>query len=322
MRSGWLLAAILAGCYQPTLHEGAPCGPGASCPTGQECRTGTCYFTTTPADANAGGDDAADVDASMIVTPDAPPDGPPYIAWGTPALLTSLETTGSGEDDPTISNDKLTVILKAAPTGQTDDDLYMCTRTALTDTFTCALITALNATPSQESSPEISPDGLTLYFSSDRVTAGNGDVYKSTYSNGMWGAPVMDADLSVGNVGDHAISPDGLTAVTIHSGTFYVFSRATTSAAWGTGTVHNELTTGVTSVAAPTITNGAQTIYFHAGSPRDIYVSHRNANGTFQTATAVAELNTTATRDAAPFVLQSDKYMIFERDYDIFETSR
>ena len=103
--------------------------------------------------------------------------------------------------------------------------------------------------------------------------------------------------------------------------TIYIQTRANTSATWGTGVAHNELNVSNDN-AAPTITNGASTIYFHAGSPRDIYVSHRNPNGTFQAPTPVAELDGATTRDAAPFVVQTDDYMIFERESDIFETTR
>ncbi|HUS27439.1 MAG TPA: hypothetical protein VMZ53_02990 [Kofleriaceae bacterium] len=329
MRSGWLLAAGLAGaigaagaagCYQPTLHEGAPCGEGATCPSGQECRAGTCFFTSTPADANLFGD-AIELDSSMI-TVDAPPDGPPYIAWGTPVELTTLELAEDAEDDPSVTTNKLTIVLSAKIVAAPNDrDLYIGTRSAMTDSFVVTPLTVLNATPSGETSGEISADGSTLYFVSDRVTAGDGDVYVSTQTGGVWAAPTLVPQLSVGNVNDIAISPDGLTAVIVH-GAFYVHTRASTTAAWSAGVAHSELTTGLASATAPTITNGAQTIYFHAGATRDVYTSHRNANGTFPTATPVAELNTTASRDAAPFVSQTDNYMIFERDYDIFETTR
>ncbi|HTL38392.1 MAG TPA: hypothetical protein VL326_34920 [Kofleriaceae bacterium] len=317
MRFGWLLAATLAACYQPTLHEGAPCGPGATCPTGQECRAGTCFFTTTPSDAS--GDDGPE-DTSMI-TVDAAPDAALTPPWGAPVELTSLETTADGEDDPSITADKLTVVLKATPTGQTDHDLQICTRTALTDSFVCTPLAALNST-ADEDSPEISPNGSTIWFVSDRTTAGNGDVWTSTQTGGVWAAPTMDANLSAGNVGDVAISPDGLTAVTSHGTSLYLFTRTTTTSSWGTGVSHSELVTGLTSPAAPSITNGAALIYFHAMDPRDIYASRRLGNGNFKAATPVTELNDAALRDAAPFVLQTDDYMIFEREYDIFETTR
>lgn len=318
MKYGWLLAATLAACYQPTLHEGAPCGPGATCPTGQECRAGTCFFVTTPADASDQ-DDGPTQDTSMI-TVDAAPDGPPYIPWGTPTELTTLELSDDSEDDPSFTADKKTLVMKATVAATSDENLYLCTRTALTDSFTCATLTALNSTAT-ESSPEISPDGSTIYFVSDRTTVGNGDVWMSTQSGGVWAAPTMDATLSAGDVGDISFSPDGLTALIVHGGTFYIHTRASTAAAWGAEVAHSEFSIPAGMETAPTITNGAQTVYFHAGATRDIYTTHRNGNGTFQAPTAVNELNTTG-RDAAPFVNQADDYMIFERNSDIFETSR
>jgi hypothetical protein len=320
MRFALVGVALVAACYQPTLHEGAPCGPGATCPTGQECRAGTCFFTTTPADASSS--DTLDLDASMITT-DAPLDGAPYVPWGTPVEITSLEIAQDGEDDPTISADRKTAVVSARETtGTLDRNLFIGTRSSASGSFTVIPLTVLNST-AEDVSPEISPDGMTLYFMSERTTAGNGDVWKSTLTNGIWAAPTMDADLSTGDVNDFAISPDELTALVARSGTFYLHTRASTSDAWGTGAVHNELLgTSLVSVTAPTITNGAQIVYFHAGTEREIYTSHRLPNGIFDVPTAVTELDATGLRDAAPFVLQTDDYMIFERDYDIFETTR
>ena len=94
MRSA-CLAAILAACYQPALQEGAPCGPGDACPSGQECRAGTCFFTTTPADADRG------IDSNLLPSPDS---SAPYVPWGTPVEITSLEINGAAnETDPTTA---------------------------------------------------------------------------------------------------------------------------------------------------------------------------------------------------------------------------
>jgi hypothetical protein len=317
--AGAILASLLAGpqlagCYQPTLQEGAPCGPGATCPTGQECRAGTCFFTTTPGDAAAS--DALEIDT---IPTDALPDGPPYVPWAAPAELTSLEIPESGEDDPSVTADKLTVVMTADTTvAPINSDIFIGTRTALTDTFTVTALTAVNST-SDENSPEISGDGNTLYFTSN--VSGLEEVYISTKTSNVWSAPALVTELSPGTNGDVAISPDGLTAAVMRGSTLYIHTRAATTAPWGAGVAHGELNVA-NDVAAPTITNGAQTIYVHDGAPRDLYVSHRNPNGTFQTPQPVSELNTATGREAAPFVLEGDDYMIFENGYDIYETTR
>jgi hypothetical protein len=312
MRSVCLgLVAIVAACYQPALQEGAPCGPGDACPSGQECRAGTCFFTMTPPDADRG------IDSNLLPPPDT---ATPYVPWGTPIENTSLEiSTATNETDPTISANHLVVALSAIVSAG-DADIFIGTRAAPTDAFTVANASNLNSS-SDEECPELSADGKTLYFTSNR--SGQYDVYIAVESGGNWSPPAILPALSTHNDSNLAVSPDGLTAVVLDEGgahKFYLHTRNTTLSPWGTGTRIPELEI-TTDIASPTITNDAATIYFHANPSRDIYTAHRNPDGSFSTPTAVSELNTPV-RDACPFVLQADDYMIFERAGDIFESTR
>ncbi len=324
MRCSLAIAAIFAAaCYGPSAQPGAPCGPGDECPTGQECRAGTCFVVGAPSDSNPFDDSEmfdAPGDTSQIVA-DAPIDGPPYIPWGTPTLLTTLETPGAGEDDPSVTTNKLTVVF-TADTAVNDSDIYIATRSAVTDTFSFSLLTAVNAVGFNEVSPEISGDGNTLYFTSNR--SGNEEIYKSTFTT-SWSAPVIATDLSsTSSDGDVAISPDGLTAVVVRNGTpnrMYVYTRASTAVTFSAPAIHTELNV-TDDIAAPSITNGAAIIYLHAGAIRDLYRATRNTNGTFTTPVPVSELNTVNVRDAAPFVLETDDYLIFSRAGNIYETVR
>lgn len=314
MRGSWAFAAVLAtACYQPTPSPGAPCGPGDSCPSGEECRGGYCFAIGTPADADLTEDVGSEIDAI---------DGMPMLGpWGTPSVIPSLETSDSGETDPSISADRLTVVLSATATAG-DTDLWLATRTQVAMPFTLTKLAALNST-ADEDSAEISADGKTIYFVSDRVTAGSSDVYMSTFTT-AWSMPAVVSSLSsTGDDGDLAVSPDGLTAVVLNTSgqnKFLFHTRASTMVPFGAPTQHTELHI-TTDIAAPTITNDAQTIYFHAGATRDLYVAHLQGNGTYTTPAPVTALNTTG-RDAAPFVLQSDRYLIFDRDGDIYEVTR
>jgi hypothetical protein len=312
MRSVCLgLVAIVAACYQPALQEGAPCGPGDACPSGQECRAGTCFFTTTPADADRG------IDSNLLPPPDS---ATSYVPWGTPVEITSLEINGAtDETDPTISANHLVVALSAVVSSG-DADIFIGTRADVTEPFTVMNLSTINSA-SDEECPELSPDGKMLYFTSNR--AGQYDVYVAIESGGVWSPPALIPSLSTHDDSNLAVSPDGLTAVVLDESAthkFYLHTRNTTLSPWGTGTRIPELEI-TDDIASPTITNGAATIYFHAKPSRDIYVAHRNPNGSFTTPTPVSELNT-ASRDACPFVLQADDYMIFERAGDIFESTR
>ena len=312
MRAVWALPAVLAACYGPSVHSGAPCGP-----SGLVCLADRCLPPGTNID-DASVDDAAIEDAAdaSTATGDAPADAPPVLGpWGTPVVL----STGiSSETDPSMTFDRKTIVFMSEAT----DDLYIATRATATGTaLTSTALTALNST-AVDKSPEISPDGSTIYFVSNR--AGNYDVYRSTLSGGVWSSPTLLADLSTaGEETDVAVSPDGLIAAVIDNDTtniLSIYTRATTAQPFGPGVAHPELTVG-TDIAAPTITNGGNVIYFHAGGTRDIYIATKKGNGTYTTPVLVTELNT-VDRDASPFVLQDDKHMIFERTSDLYETAR
>ncbi len=312
---GLVIAILAAACYSPSVQTGAPCGPGGECPSGQLCVAGVCGGTA-PDDAPVRLDDAP-----FDTIADAPADGPPYIAWGTPLELTTLETPANNETDPSLTADKLTLVFNA-DTASSDSDIYIATRAALTDTFTFSLLTALNSTGFDDASPEISADGKTIYFTSAR--GGDNDVYISTFTT-VWSVPVLATDLSsTSSDEDVAISPDGLTAVVEREGPpnrFYIYTRASTAAPFANPTVHTELNI-TNDIAGPTITNGGQVIYLHAGQPRDLYRATLTGNGTYTTPVPVTELSAAGIRDAAPFVIQTENYLVFERDGDIFETTR
>ena len=308
-----LIAASCGACYGPSVTAGAPCGPGEQCPSGLECRDNVCVLPGSQTSGDAAPPDDAAVDATPLVT-DALPDAPPLGAWGAPVLLA---TGVSSETDPAMTLNRLTIVFASEAT----DDLYIATRATPTGTALTSTALAVLNTASDEKAPEISPDGLTIYFSSNR--GGNYDIYRSTFST-VWSPPALMSELSTaGNESDFAISHDGLTAVVIDNDTvnrFLIHTRASTAQPFGNGVHHPELTVG-TDPSAPTVTNNGDVIYFHTGTTRDLYIATRKLDGNYTTAVPVTELNS-ASRDAAPFVLQDDRHMLFERESDLYETSR
>jgi hypothetical protein len=307
-----LVLALLAGCYNPTVAAGGPCSDQGFCPSGQMCIAGRCLVGPPDSDAAIDTPLIDTVDAKVDARPvDAPPDAFGSPTWLTPTPIPGINTSAI-EGDPSLTPDRLTIVFAR------NDDLFLGTRPDTGAAFTAVALATLNTT-SVETSPEISADGKTLYFSSDRLVPLSGDIYRSTFTAGAWTAPVLVTELNTsGNEGDLAISPDGLTLFLARGTNLLKSTRLTTASTWGVPS-----TTGTawgTNPASPSI-NGAGDVYLHASNPRDLFVSRRGLLGLYATPTPITELNT-ATRDAAPFVSADDLYMAFEHDGDIYETHR
>jgi hypothetical protein len=242
-------------------------------------------------------------------------DSPASAPWSPPTSVPGISGVGV-ETDPSITVDRLTLVFMS----ETNDELYIATRATTNDPFQAALLSALNSS-AKEKSPEISADGTTIYFTSNR--SGEFEVYMSTFTT-VWSPPTLVAELSSATPDtDLGISPDGLTALVVHNeaqNQLFLHTRTSMAAPWEAGVVHPELE--ITSDGGcPTLTDDAQTVYFHVGTTRDIVVAHRQTGGVFDTPTPVAELNT-AGRDAAPFVAVNDRYLVFEYEGDLRETAR
>jgi hypothetical protein len=309
MRQAALLAVMVAGgCYQPEINAGAPCGPGGECPSGLECQTNRCLPPGSFTDA------ALTIDDSLVGDPMSMADAPAGLgAWASPI---ALDLSIGDESDPSMTQDRLTLVLMS----EDDDDLYIATRETPTGVLTATKLDVLNSSD-VDKSPEISANGSTLYFTSNRD--GDYDVYRSTFTT-EWSPPVRVEGLSTdGDDSDVAVSPDGLTAVVIDNratNRFMIHTRADVTQAFGPGVHHPELSLA-SDAEAPTITNGGAVIYFHAGLMRDVFVAIRTPDRTYSTPLPVSELNTLL-RDAAPFVLQDNRHLLFERSNNIYETWR
>lgn len=306
-----VVIALVAGCYRPAASPGAPC-PDGDCPSGQRCVAGTC---------RAEDDPGPDPDPDAAPDPDtAPsPDGPPDASgsWSMPVPIPGVNSA-EDESDPSMTPDRLTIVFTSRRAGGLgEEDLYLGTRAAATDAFSVTALTALNS-PERERSPEITADGATIFFTSNRD--GNTDVYFSRWMGGAWAPPVLAAMLSSSSSdGDVAISPDGLTAMVARSGDLYLATRSSTSMPFGTP-VELPVLDVTGDVAAPSLTNGAETVYLHAGSTRDLYVAYRQGT-TFTAPVPIAELNT-ADRDAAPFISADGTRLLFEREGELYESTR
>ena len=300
-----VFALVLAGCYSPSPGAGAPCTTDTQCPGTQRCVANTCGGS--PHDGSPD-----DSDAENLI--DAPPDTP-IGAWSTPVPVAGVNTNDD-ESDPTFSPDRLTMFFTSNRDG--DDDIWMGTRGSTAEPFVVSRLDTVSTTPNEEHSPEISPDGRTLYLSSTR--GGNFDYWRAKLVDGVWQTPTKVLELSSASTEeDIAIAADGLEAIIERSSNkLYRATRLDPGAPWG---MPLELAGSFGSGPAGIALDAAGNLYLHAtGNDRDLYFAKRNGN-TFDPPVEILELTSNA-REAAPFVSADGRYLMFECARDICESSR
>lgn len=318
MRLAVLLVALGA-CYQPTVPTGLRCSQSGDCPVGQLCDQVRNVCGAVPLDASQSeGPDASD--ATL------PIDAPVLGAWSPPADLVAINTTAV-ETDPAISSDGLELFFATdRPAGGGIHDVYRSTRASVTAAFGAPALVVELSTMATESSPHLTADGLTIYFARD------GQIYRATRPDRQspFGVPVHEAALS-STLSDSnpAVSHDGLTASTTRqiSATdrdLYVYTRASTAAAWSAGQLMTALQTPLSESGAE-FTADPLELYFHSdrASGTDLYRATRSdVAAAFESPTVVAELSTVMGQESDPSVNADRRIIVFERSGNLMIATR
>jgi len=118
--------------------------------------------------------DAADANDATD-GPEIPATCSPFTPFNAPALVPGMNIAVPGRDfEPRLSPDELTVYFARVTLTTTPPwgyDLYVATRSSVSDPFGEAVRLDELDTPAIEADPFISADGLTLFFASDRGRA-------------------------------------------------------------------------------------------------------------------------------------------------------
>jgi hypothetical protein len=145
----------------------------------------------------------------------------PGLCYETPVNAGPLVNTALFEGGPSLSQDGLTLLFGAArrnSLGVLDEDIHLATRGTTAEAFGPAqkLGPTVNALGFGDYSPELSLDGLTLYFSSSRPGGlGEADLYVTTRSSidDPW-EPAQNLGPSVNSAsfeGQPSVSANGKT---------------------------------------------------------------------------------------------------------------
>ena len=275
------------------------------------------------ADAAAGGAGGGDAgaDASDGAIPPACDLTKPF---STPTAVASFNSAQS-DDGLWISDNGLTAYISSSRTGGPGSyDIFRAVRTSTTAAWgQFSAVPNINST-SLDRTPILSPDGLTLFFYSNRVNGGGDyDIFAATRTNLLadfaTAAPVAGLN-STGREDTGSITSDGRTLYfdSDKSGMSRIY-RATlgASGAFMTPELVGELDATM-GVSAPVISADGLTIFLSGATattngPSDIYVAHRSttADG-FGAIAPVTELNS-AGRDF-PDWLSADGCTILSRE--------
>ncbi|HEY5923743.1 MAG TPA: hypothetical protein VIV11_18805 [Kofleriaceae bacterium] len=246
--------------------------------------------------------------------------------WGPP---TALDFAAVGDDDPTATGDMLELYFNRAA------DIYVTRRSAIGSPWQTPEPVAELNTAEAETTPEVSYDGLTIYFASARAgTLGGNDVWRSTrISRGAaWSSPVHVNELC-------STAPDGAPTVvdpliaTLDSARagasldIFIATRSSATTAFDTPVVIAELNSAQDE-GNPMLTPDKLSVYFDSNRSGngELYVATRaTSSGPFGTPERIVELSST-NADTDPWLSPDGRTMYFTSNRDgtlrLWQTTR
>jgi len=186
--------------------------------------------------------------------------------------------------------------------------------------------------------PELEPDGLTIYLGSDRVgTAGDLDIWISTRPTraDAWSLPVRVVELCTAVVDSNAaVTADHLHVVFARRGAsgrgieVFAASRATRADPFGTATTLDELGSTASDGDAM-LTDDLLSVFFYSTreGAGDLYFATRaNPNDPFGTPQPITELNTPDFVEQDPWISPDGRHLFFSSNRSgtlaIYESTR
>jgi hypothetical protein len=230
--------------------------------------------------ACGGGDTVADAPMADVVTQRCDP----AAAFKPPVALTSLE---SARDDVSarLAPDELTIVF-ARINADLTYDLYSSTRTRVEDAFSTPQIMGSINSIYSDLWPTLTPDGLGIYFESDRITPGTFHVWTShrLTTASAFGPPIMETGLADGDLDPYVTSTGGAiyvaSAVRVGAGGSDIYRAARDA----TGALSPPIAVlgGVNSVAdelTPAVTGDELRMFFchNTATGCDTYTASRSA---------------------------------------------
>ena len=268
--------------------------------------------------------DDASIDGSGSGSADAlVPLGP----WSAPEVI---DIPAVADDDPSATGDGLELYFNRAT------DIYVTKRASRSDPWSApAAVTELN-TLDAETTPEVSYDGLTIYFASNRAgTLGDYDIWRSTRASrtAPWSSPLHVNELCSAQA-EGAPTQTDPSIILIDSARvgsqmldIYMATRPGSSGAFEAPTAIAELNSAE-SEGNPMYGAGKLTIYLDSNRSGngEVYAATRaSAADPFSPPAPIAELSN-AGNDTDPWISPDGRTLYFTSDRDgtqrLWQTTR
>ena len=260
--AAWLLCFALVGCgveFSASEGSGTPSAGtgGGSAGAGMPSETGPGGAEMTGAGAGtaAGGSGGAASQTGGMAASGGMASGgaggnPPLGPFGAKVALAALNSP-SGEDDPSLTDDMLEIFFDSNRMGN-GGDVWTSARANVNDPWPPPTMVGNLSSTDNETTPEISRDGLTIWLSSNRN--GPSDIYVATRPSRQdaWSTPVRvsalsspDGDFATYVSGDQTYLLMGSTRPGVGNFDMFESTRSTTAQPWGIPTIVNVSTASV-----------------------------------------------------------------------------
>jgi WD40-like Beta Propeller Repeat len=253
----------------------------------------------------------------------------PAVSFSAPELVTELAASGADDDKPTLTADGLELyFLSTRDGGPGSGDVWRSTRATTGAPWNAPELVAEVSTSSQEKSPAVSADGLTLWVASDRSGGKGGlDIWVSTrpHRSSAWSTPVPVPALN--SSGDEIPRPPGHAqlvmplAVRPPSGSadyqIEFASRSAEDGGWTSPVTRPDLDTANTDVDGFLLDDGLS-IYFSSDRAKkgnqDLFIATRaRVDASFVQFNPVTALNSSSD-DRDPWLSADGSELYFSSD--------
>lgn len=269
------------------------------------------------------------VDAGAQI--DAGTSGCTFGPWSAPLLLSSVSTS-SDDWGPALSPDRLTMYIET--NRPPDPTLWRTTRSSVDAMWEPATrVAGLDEPGAYESNPTILRDGMTLYFTADRVTADKFDLYRATRSapSAEFADEVIVAELTRETVLGPTLSSDGTELIFTDGFTNPNFRRSTLQdGVFGTTTSIDELNTPLGEGWGSLGDDLTMIFTTDRSGDTGLYMTTRTAIGApWSSPTPIAELNLPGSEETDPDFSADMLEVIFASDraggigsFDLYSSTR